>query len=156
MPYTGPVIAATPSHDNSADRFLEPAARFTTATVVVTGDRSKVVDLSGERARRDTFQKEMRALAERVMHEAGAAPDERLARAFRIVTSRKPRAAEQAVLLAGFQRHLEHFQQHPGAAEKLLTVGERSADPSFNAPELAAYTAIANMLFNLDEAITQH
>jgi hypothetical protein len=102
------------------------------------------------------FVEASRALAERVMHEAGAAPDDRLARAFRIVTSRKPRAAEQAVLLAGFQRHFEHFQQHPQAAEKLLNVGEQSADQSLDAPELAAYTAVANMLFNLDEAITQH
>ena len=102
------------------------------------------------------FVEASRALAERVMHEAGSQPTDRLAHTFRIVTSRQPRGAEQQVLLAGFQRHLEHFQQDPEAAEKLLNVGERSADQSLDAPELAAYTAVANMLFNLDEAITQH
>jgi hypothetical protein len=102
------------------------------------------------------FVEASRALAERVIREADTEPDHRLARAFRIVTSRKPLESELQVLLAGFQQHLEHYRQHPEAAEKLLTVGERPADESFDPPELAAYTAVANMLLNLDEAISQH
>jgi hypothetical protein len=102
------------------------------------------------------FVEAARGLAERAMREAGKAPLDRLSLAFHIVTSRRPRETERRVLLAGFRRHFAHYRQHPEAAEKLLAVGERPADESFDAPELAAYTAVANMLLNLDEAITQH
>lgn len=102
------------------------------------------------------FVEAARGLAERVMREAGTAPADRLGGAFRIVTGRKPRQAEQQILLAGFRQHFEHYRQHPEAAEKLLAVGERPRDTSLDAPELAAYAAVANMLLNLDEAITQH
>jgi hypothetical protein len=103
-----------------------------------------------------TFVEAARGLAERALREAGPKPEDRLVRAFRIVTSRKPREDEQELLRAGFLQHYAHYRQHPEAAERLLDVGERPADASFDAPELAAYTAVANMLLNLDEAITQH
>ncbi len=102
------------------------------------------------------FVEAARGFAERTMKEADAAPEDHLSRAFRIAASRTPTAPEKEVLLSAFRQHLEHYREHPDEAEKLLAVGERIRDKSFDAPELAAYTAIANMLLNLDEAITQH
>jgi len=102
------------------------------------------------------FLEAARGLAERAQREAGATPEERLTRAFRIVTSRKPREIELKLLLAGFHQHIDHYRKHPDAAERLLAVGERPVDESFDKPELAAHTAVANTLLNLDEAITQH
>jgi hypothetical protein len=103
-----------------------------------------------------TFVEAARALAERVLQEDSPAWEERLVRAFRIATGRRPRDAERDVLLAGFGEHLEYYRANPEAAKKLLAVGERSADPSLDALELAACTAVANTLLNLDEVITQH
>jgi hypothetical protein len=97
-----------------------------------------------------------RGLAERAMREGGATPVERLTRAFHIVTSRKPSEVELKLLLAGFHRHMEHYQRHPHASEKLLSVGECPPDELFDRPEYAAHMAVANTLLNLDEAITQH
>ena len=54
------------------------------------------------------------------MRKEGATPEERLTRAFHIVTGRKPREVELNLLLAGFHRHIEHYQRHPDASEKLL------------------------------------
>ena len=38
---------------------------------------------------------------------------------------------------------------------KLLGVGRLPRDPAIPAAELAAYTAIANLILNLDEVITK-
>jgi hypothetical protein len=51
--------------------------------------------------------------------------------------------------------HLRHFEADPKAAAKLAAVGESRRNPSLSAVELAAYTTLANMLLNLDEAITK-
>jgi hypothetical protein len=97
-----------------------------------------------------------RCLAERAMREAGRQPAERLARAFRIVAGRMPRDDERRILRDGFDQHCAHYRRHPEEAAKLIAVGEKPADATIDPAELAAYTATANMLLNLDEVITQH
>jgi len=93
-------------------------------------------------------------LAQRVMREA-ASPEERLTRAFRLITGRPPKLAELKVLTRGWQRHREDFQNDPAAAEKLVSQGESPRDSSLDVRELAAYTATASLMFNLDETITK-
>ena len=44
---------------------------------------------------------------------------------------------------------------HPADAEKYLNQGESPRDPNIDAAELAAYTAVANLLLNMDEAVTK-
>ena len=39
--------------------------------------------------------------------------------------------------------------------ERLVDVGASPSDPSIPAAELAAYTAVANMILNMDEVITK-
>jgi hypothetical protein len=102
-----------------------------------------------------TFVEAARALAQRVLGEAGPTSRERLTLAFRRVVARSPRSAELAVLEEGLQRHLLHFQEHPEAAQQLMGVGETPRDRSQDVRELAAYTVIASLLLNLDEAITR-
>ena len=48
------------------------------------------------------------------------------------------------------------IRDSPGAAQKLLTIGERKADSKLTPTQLAAYALIANTLLNLDEAIMQN
>jgi hypothetical protein len=97
-----------------------------------------------------------RILAERMMREGGASPDERLRFAFRLATARPPNAAEFQALRENWQAQLEYFAKHPANAEKLLKVGEKPADATLNQTELAAYAMAASLILNLDEAITQH
>jgi mono/diheme cytochrome c family protein len=102
-----------------------------------------------------TFVEAARALAQRAMNESGPSPEARLARAFRLVLARQPKPAELKILLGGFERHLARYREQPSAALELVGVGESPRDESLPPPELAAYTAIAGLILNLDEAITK-
>ena len=102
-----------------------------------------------------TFVEASRRLAERVLHDAGPTPAARIMLAFRLVTARPPRPAEFDVLRRGLDTHLAHYRTHREAALELLRTGESPRDESLDPAELAAYTAIAGLLLNLDEAITK-
>ena len=70
------------------------------------------------------------------------------------VISRPASESEMTVLSREQDRALNYYRQHPNEAEIFLARGQFSLDPSLSAPEIAASTIIASMLFNLDEAIT--
>jgi hypothetical protein len=96
-----------------------------------------------------------RVMAERIMREGGQAVADRLAFAFRLITSRPPRDAELQVLKSSFESQLTDFKRDPASAERLLSHGEFPRDQSLAAAELAAYATIANLLMNLDEVVTR-
>ena len=50
---------------------------------------------------------------------------------------------------------MSRFQSDASAAERLLAIGESPRDPAFAPAELAAWTAVMNVLLNLDETITK-
>jgi hypothetical protein len=102
-----------------------------------------------------TYVEAARALAERVHLEAAPADDDRMALAFRLVTSRAPSTKESAVLsgLLGSARHA--YRTDRSAAEALLGVGESPRRTDLDASELAAWTAVASTILNLDETITK-
>jgi hypothetical protein len=95
-----------------------------------------------------------RLLAERMMT-AAATPAERLAYGFRQATARKPADAELKVLTKLYERQLENYRKNPEGAKKLLAVGEAKRNESLDVAEHAAYTMVANLILNLDEAITK-
>jgi hypothetical protein len=102
-----------------------------------------------------TFVEASRVLAQRIMTEGGASPEERLTLAFRLATARKPTAAELQVLVAGYRRHLDDYRKSPQAALKLVSAGEYPRNEKLDVGELAAYTALAGLILNLDETITK-
>jgi hypothetical protein len=102
-----------------------------------------------------TFVEASRLLAERMMKEGGATPESRLAFAFRLATARRPEPREQQLLADGFHYHLDRYQTDREAALKLLGEGEHPRDEALDARELAAYTAIASLILNLDETVTK-
>lgn len=102
-----------------------------------------------------TYVEASRVLAQRVMKEAGPSPDERITLAFRLVTGRKPRPAELKILHAGLEHHLAEYRKDSKAALKLVSAGEYPRDAKLDPAELAAYTAIAGLILNLDETITK-
>jgi hypothetical protein len=101
------------------------------------------------------FVEAARVFAQRIMKEGGATPGGRITFAFRLATARPPRPAERRILLADFERHLAHYRKDREAALKLLRTGEYPRDEKLDAAELAAYTAVANLILNLDETITK-
>ncbi len=76
----------------------------------------------------------------------------RLQFAFRLATSRMPRPEELNVLTRQLASLRRHYLANPAAASKLISVGEH---PPAGLPvaEHAAWSVIASMLQNLDEAI---
>jgi hypothetical protein len=101
------------------------------------------------------FVEAARKLAERSIHEGGPAPDGRLALAFRLATGRAPDSDEKSILRHKLDEMLKVYQSDLAGAAKLLSVGASAHDPQIPVSELAAYTAIANIILNLDEVITK-
>ena len=102
-----------------------------------------------------TYVEASRMLAQRVMTEGGSTAEQRLTLMFRMLTARPPLPAERKILLANLIQHLSRYRLDRQAALKLLGVGEARRDERLNVPELAAYTATANLILNLDETITK-
>jgi hypothetical protein len=100
------------------------------------------------------FVESARVLAQRVMVEKKT-PEERIALAFRLVAARQPRPDERTILLDGLRQHLATYRDKPQAALKLVRTGEYPIDERLEAGELAAYTAMASLILNLDETITK-
>jgi hypothetical protein len=96
-----------------------------------------------------------RGLAERVLREEPADLDKRLVRAFRHTLGRAPQADEIGILQKTYTQQLANFRNDSEAANKLLKVGESPLPQKTGGAELAAMTAVANVLLNLNEAITK-
>jgi uncharacterized protein DUF1553/concanavalin A-like lectin/glucanase superfamily protein len=101
------------------------------------------------------FVEAARKLAERSIHEGGGDADARLAYTFRLATGRKPDAEEELVLRKKLKEMLADFQGDSAGAGALIGVGASPHDTAIPASELAAYTAVTNMILNLDEVITK-
>ena len=96
-----------------------------------------------------------RGLAQRVMREETTDLSRRLTRAFRLTLGRVPEADELATLQRSYDQQLTGFKTDPKAADELLKVGESKLPESVDRVELAAMTAVANVLLNLNETITK-
>ena len=101
------------------------------------------------------FVEAARGLAQRVLREEPSDVDKRLVRAFRHTLGRAPRAEELGVLQKTYGQQLANFRADPKAAGELLKVGESKAATNAVPAELAAMTAVANVLLNLNETITK-
>jgi uncharacterized protein DUF1549/uncharacterized protein DUF1553/concanavalin A-like lectin/glucanase superfamily protein/cytochrome c len=102
-----------------------------------------------------TYIEAARMLAQKMLTEGGPTPQERLAWAFRLATSRPPGDRELQALLRNLEKQKESFSRRPQEAAKLLAVGEKRSDEKLNQVELAAYTATASLILNLDEVVTR-
>ncbi|MEZ5364424.1 MAG: DUF1553 domain-containing protein [Bryobacterales bacterium] len=102
-----------------------------------------------------TYVEASRALATRVMREAGASDADRLARAYELTLGRAPTAGERDVLLTLLSKQREDYRSDGQAARELLSVGESPVDPDLDQAELAAWTVAASTVLNLDEAVTK-
>jgi hypothetical protein len=103
-----------------------------------------------------TYMEAARKLAERTLAEGGNTEDARLAFAFRLTTSRAPTTKELTLLRGSLQKYQTRFRSSVKDAEKYLSQGESPRNTTFDAVDLAAHTAVASVLINMDEAISKN
>ena len=102
-----------------------------------------------------TFVEAARALAERVLKEAGDDPA-RIDALWRHAVSRRPDSAEQKLVADLLARRRTEYAADHAAARALLAVGLAPRDTSLDDVELAAWTATARAVLNLHEAIGRY
>lgn len=99
----------------------------------------------------DAAMEMARALAKRMFLETEGDVKTRLNYGFRLCTGRHAKPAELDRLAALYAQQLANYKASPKTADQLLK-GENRELP---APELAAWTLVANVLLNLDETLTK-
>jgi hypothetical protein len=101
-----------------------------------------------------TYVEAARQLAQLAILRGGSTPEEQIIFAFRRALARKPSPRELEVLKRGLERYRTDFAADKEAALKLIRHGESPPDAQLDAVTLAAFTATASVILNLDETIT--
>jgi hypothetical protein len=101
------------------------------------------------------FVEAARKFAERVITEGGQAPESRLNFAFRLATGRFPNERELRILENSLAKMSAAYQRDPAGARGLISVGASKSAAAIPPAELAAWTAVANIILNMDEVITK-
>ena len=96
-----------------------------------------------------------RALAERVIHQAGPKPEARIDLMGQILQAHDPRPQTLAVLETSLDQMQKHYESDLKAAHALVHEGERKPAANIPEPELAAWTMVANEMLNLDETLNK-
>ena len=96
-----------------------------------------------------------RCFAQRIIREGGSSTSQRVAYAFRLAVARPPTKQEEQILLGIYEKQLAKFQKDKASAMALVTIGESQPPFGLDPAELAAWTALGNVILNLDETITK-
>ena len=71
------------------------------------------------------------------------------------MTARQPSGRERAILSEALEEYRATYNAAPEDAEKIIATGASPVPEDLDAPELAARSAVANIILNLDEVITK-
>lgn len=102
-----------------------------------------------------TYVEAARTFAEQIIDQGGKTKADKITYAYRQALNRKPTAEEQKLLGALFDNHLQQYAKDEKAAEELLKTGLRETESTADQAQLAAWTSIARVIFNLHEFITR-
>ena len=102
-----------------------------------------------------TYVEAARKLAEGMLLEGGGTPEARVEWAFQRVLARKPDAFERDTITQRLKARLQKLAPAEEAARQMISLGHSKPAASLPPGELAAYTVTANVLLNLDEAISR-
>jgi hypothetical protein len=96
------------------------------------------------------FLEASRKLAERMMDASNP-----VTYGYRLLLARDPSPAQLAVLRKAFDAFETTYRRDPAAAAQFLKQGDSPIRPDLNVSDLAAYSALASLILNLDETITK-
>jgi Protein of unknown function (DUF1553)/Protein of unknown function (DUF1549)/Planctomycete cytochrome C len=122
----------------------------TTLTTTVRRERSNTPLQALNLLNDPVFEEAARALTARVLQEETGSP-ERMERMFRLVLSRKPKAAEKDLMDTFLGRQRELLRNDAEAQEKIAPFVPENEDRL----DVAAWTGLARGLMNLDEFLTR-
>ncbi len=94
------------------------------------------------------------ALARRMMFKKNTTTQEKIKFGFRCCLARTPTQRELDRLTSLFEAMKKQYEQTPKEAKLLATEPIGAAPKNTNIPELAAWTALCNVLLNLDETLS--
>jgi mono/diheme cytochrome c family protein len=97
-----------------------------------------------------------RVFAERIVRTGGDTPEARLTFAFRLALAREPATKERDALLGLLASRQEHFAGREDEAKQLISVGQHPAADDLDPAELAAWTMVARVLFNVQELFVRY
>lgn len=105
----------------------------------------------------EQFVEAARMLAARILGQGPDGVDDRgrIARLFRVCTSRAPDAGDVDAVLGALDTFRERFRSSPEDAAALVGVGAAPMPAQIDPVELGAWTMIANTMLNLHETLTQ-
>ncbi len=103
-----------------------------------------------------TYVEAARVLAVKIMMDGGGSVDDRINWTFTRALERKPRPEEQRKLNELYRKQLDHYAADKDSAKKLVSVGEWPVNKELNVAELAAWTAVARVMLNLNETIARY
>jgi Protein of unknown function (DUF1553)/Protein of unknown function (DUF1549)/Concanavalin A-like lectin/glucanases superfamily/Planctomycete cytochrome C len=95
-----------------------------------------------------------RHLAELTL-KSGSVTETRLEFLAKRLLARPLRDDEAKIVSASLADLSAYYQAHPADAQALVSVGESKPDATLDAPTLAAWTMLANEMFNLDEVLNK-
>ncbi|MEI6232090.1 MAG: DUF1553 domain-containing protein [Planctomycetota bacterium] len=101
------------------------------------------------------FVEAARSFALLALKEGGADVRTRITWMWKRTLSRAPSAQEISLLETEFQKERENFVKEKKSAEAFLKVGDTIVPKESDAAEVAAWTAVASVLLNLNETITK-
>jgi hypothetical protein len=96
-----------------------------------------------------------RHLAQITLQQAGNTTEARIAFMGKKVLCRPLKAKEVQVIQKTYDKLHGYYQKNVENARKLIAVGESKADPALEPAQLAAWTMVANQMFNLDELLNK-
>ena len=105
-----------------------------------------------------TFVEAARVLAQTVLLDPSidSVPETRIGRMFTLALARQPFEREAASLEGFFKDRMNHYEAAPEEAKALVSVGLAPLTDKVDFSELAAWTAVARVVLNLNETIVRY
>ncbi len=100
------------------------------------------------------FVEAARAFAQRVLMDPAMDTRSRLALAWKLALSRVPSEEEHAILQRTLDRQLATYADDLDSAKRLASVGDLPKPAEVDVQQLAAWTALCNVILNLNETIS--
>jgi len=100
------------------------------------------------------FVEAARAFAQRILAQPNLDDTARVVYAWRAALGRTPSQSELSILLATLNQQLKTYREDKESAKKLVAVGDLPKVESLDESDVAAWTALSNVILNLNETIS--